>query len=395
MSRMRSSRRERFFSTLILLFSICAIILVAAIVVDAKLNRAADAPAQSTADFVDAGTPAPLTLKAADTPAPAETDAAETPAATPVPSETYDFLPVYTGADTEEKVVAVVLEDCSNAANLRTAASACAQMGAKLTLFPLGRVVMQQGMDDILRTCISDLGFEVENRTWSDSLIYRLSDSDMASEIWSPGIAVDYILDADYGMHLFHMRGGSGARDARTHSYLKQLGYDGIVNWTKSASGNDADALCAALKPGGIYAFTTSNEDLAKLGAFMQYASGRGYRFVTVNALLGFEENALTAAEDNILSRTLPAPKYDGPLYVEQRLGDRAYQVYLIQQRLAALGYLPADGADGVFGDSTGAALCEFQAASGLLASGVATTETQARLFADDAAAKASASYFN
>ena len=228
MSRMRSSRRERFFSTLILLFSICAVILAAAIVVDAKLNRAADAPALNTADFVDAGTPAPLTLKTADTPAPTEVpaDATEAPAATPVPSETYDFLPVYTGADTEEKVVAVVLEDCSNAANLRTAASACAQMGAKLTLFPLGRVVMQQGMDDILRTCISDLGFEVENRTWSDSLIYRLSDSDMASEIWSPGIAVDYILDADYGMHLFHMRGGSGARDARTHSYLKQLGYN-------------------------------------------------------------------------------------------------------------------------------------------------------------------------
>ncbi len=397
MSRMRSSRRERFFSTLILLFSICAIILVAAIVVDAKLNRAADAPALSTADFVDAGTPAPLTLKTADTPAPTEVpaDATEAPAATPVPSETYDFLPVYTGADTEEKVVAVVLEDCSNAANLRTAASACAQMGAKLTLFPLGRVVMQQGMDDILRTCISDLGFEVENRTWSDSLIYRLSDSDMASEIWSPGIAVDYILDADYGMHLFHMRGGSGARDARTHSYLKQLGYDGIVNWTKSASGNDADALCAALKPGGIYAFTTSDEDLAKLASFMQYASGRGYRFVTVNALLGFEENALTAAEDNILSRTLPAPQYDGPLYVEQRLGDRAYQVYLIQQRLTALGYLPADGADGVFGDSTSSALCEFQAASGILASGVATTETQTRLFADDAVSKTGASYFN
>ena len=80
---------------------------------------------------------------------------------------------------------------------------------------------------------------------------------------------------------------------------------------------------------------------------------------------------------------------------MEQRLGDRAYQVYLIQQRLAALGYLPADGADGVFGDSTSSALCEFQAASGILASGVATTETQTRLFADDAAAKASASYFN
>ena len=64
MSRMRSSRRERFFSTLILLFSICAIILVAAIVVDAKLNRAADAPALNTADFVDAGTPAPLVIAA-------------------------------------------------------------------------------------------------------------------------------------------------------------------------------------------------------------------------------------------------------------------------------------------------------------------------------------------
>ena len=91
-------------------------------------------------------------------------------------------------------------------------------------------------MDDIIRSCVRDLGFEVENRTWSNGQLYRLSETELAVEIWSADIAVDYVLGLDYDMHFFRMYGGSGARDTRTHAYLKQLGYDAIVTWTVSAS---------------------------------------------------------------------------------------------------------------------------------------------------------------
>ena len=81
----------------------------------------------------------------------------------------------------------------------------------------------------------------------------------------------------------------------------------------------------------------------------------------------------------------MPVLQDDAFLPVEMRLGDRSWQVLLIQQRLEALGYLAAGSADGVFGDGTSSAISQFQAVSGLLGTGVASTETQNRLFADDA----------
>lgn len=401
MAKMKASRRERFFSTLILLLVICLIILVLAIVADSKLSRPSDRPTQSVG-YETTSTPEPLTLSllhsptppAEPTPTPSPTPS---PTPTPIPEVVYDFLPVYTGAETEERIVAIVIEECENLDNLRMAIAGVHEIDptAKLTLFPLGQSVMKDGMKDILNLCVRQLGWQVENRTWSNALLHRLGNDQMSNEIWAPGIAVNYMLDADYKMHLFHMHGGSGTRDVRTHEYLKQLGYDGIVNWSRSAAKTDIDDLRRALKPGSIIAFTTSDSDLEKLSVFMNHAKEWDYRFVTVNELLGFEENTVGPAIEGLLAQTLPTLENYEPLYLEHRLNDRSYQIFLIQRRLGQLGYLPLDGADGVFGEATSAALSEFQAAAGLLGSGVATTETQIRLFAEDAPAKQMAELFN
>ena len=60
-----------------------------------------------------------------------------------------------------------------------------------------------------------------------------------------------------------------------------------------------------------------------------------------------------------------------------------------MQQRLAELGYLPAGGADGVFGESTSSAISKFQATAGMLGTGLCDAQTQTRLFAEDAPAYA------
>lgn len=385
MARNKYSWRERFYSFLISVLCICAAVLVVAIVIDSKLGGDEDVTVQPVVTEAQA-TPQPLTLRVA-TAVPTQA-----PEGTPVPTEEpeateppFEFLPVYKKVETEEKVIAITMDDCSHQANVRMAAVAAQNLGAKLTLFPIGKSVMEKGMSEILRTCVFDLGFEVENRSWSNGQLHRISETDLASEIWTADIAVDYVLEKDYDMHFFRPRGGLGTRDARTHSYLKQLGYDGIVTWSVAATEMDLDTLTNKLAPGNIYLFSSSRSDVEKLVPFMQYASERGYRMVTLNELLGYEANAVAEQSGDVLSQTMPLLQNYEPVRLSYKIGERAWQIFLIQDRLAALGYLPADGVDGVYGEGTSSAISAFQVNCGLMGTGVATTETQNRLFAEDA----------
>ena len=380
------SWRERFYSFLISIFCIAAAVLVVAIVADVKLNTGRKDAVQSTFQASEA-TPELLTLRAAEATATPETMATATPepVETAVPEPEFEFLPVYSRVNTTENVIAITLDDCSHLNNVKYAVLAARDAGAKLTLFPMGQNVMTESMGEVIRTCVFELGFEVENRTWSNALIYRLTDKELAAEIWSADVAVDYVLDKEYDMHLFRMRGGLGVHDARTHAYLKQLGYDAIVTWSVSGPDLTAEELKQALAPGKIYLFNSTEEDVQKLAELVQFAATRGYRMVTLNELLGYEENAYTDPETSILSKTMPLLENYEPLPMTHQIGDRAWQVLLIQKRLAELGYLSEEGADGVFGEGTSSAVSAFQVNCGMLGTGVATTETQLRLFADDA----------
>ena len=380
------SWRERFYSFLISIFCIAAAVLVVAIVADFKLNTGRKDAVQSTFQ-TSVTTPEPLTLRAAEATATPETVATATPEPleTGVPEPEFEFLPVYSRVNTTENVIAITLDDCSHLTNVKYAVQAAREAGAKLTLFPMGQNVMNESMGELIRTCVFELGYEVENRTWSNALIYRLTDKELAAEIWSADVAVDYVLDKEYDMHLFRMRGGLGVHDARTHAYLKQLGYDAIVTWSVSGPDLTVEELKQSLAPGKIYLFNSTEDDVKKLIEFVQFAATGGYRMVTLNELLGYEENAYTDPETSILSQTMPLLENYEPLPMTHQIGDRAWQVLLIQKRLAELGYLSEEGADGVFGAGTSSAVSAFQVNCGLLGTGVATTETQLRLFADDA----------
>jgi lysozyme family protein len=64
------------------------------------------------------------------------------------------------------------------------------------------------------------------------------------------------------------------------------------------------------------------------------------------------------------------------------KIGSRGDEVKLLQQRLAAKGFLPG-GQDGVFGPQTEDAVVQFQASHGLIADGVVGTRTWAALLAE------------
>lgn len=289
------------------------------------------------------------------------------------------YLPVVRRGETDEKVIAITVDDCYQVNNLKKILTVAHQNGGNLTLFPIGENLSKPGMAEVLRGCVYKLGDEVENHTWSHRRVFRLPESDMAAEIWKQRAALCKILGANYEQHFFRLMGGDGETDLRTHNYLDQLGYRGIASWSISGSDADMGQIKSALKPGAIFLFHCTDADTKKLADFIPYAASRGYKLVTLNRLMGYEDNALTPYTEEAMPR--PRPYRED--YRAHRLGDYAWNVVRLQNALRALGCLDMEGpSTGYFGQQTADALRQYQAQAGLPVTGVADSETLRRLSA-------------
>lgn len=290
----------------------------------------------------------------------------------------FEDLPIYHRAETNEKKIAITVDDCFQVNNLKTIVKTAYTNGGKLTLFPIGENISKPGMAEVLKKSVLQLGFEIENHTWSHQRVFRLSEEEMANEIWKQSQAVNQMLGVNYEQHFFRLMGGDGKHDQRTHNYLNQLGFRGIADWSISGSDASLEDIAKSLAPGQIYLFHTTDGDTEKLKKFIPYAVKQGYSLVTLNELLGYEENATS----EITQKSKPEPcayQYD---YRDNKKGDYAWSVVQMQNRLSQLGYLKLTApASGYYGDQTAQAVSAFQSEMGLNPTGIADKETQKKLF--------------
>ena len=318
--------------------------------------------------------------------------ATPTPSPTPVPSSTATgsvrptpdpdgYLPIYSKRETTEKIIAITVDDCFQADNLRQIVQCAIDNGAKLTILPIGQNLEHENLRQVIRYAYEN-GMELENHTYTHPAFYRMSDEEMAWEIYMNNRAVSETLGMDYQMHFMRTRGGDNRHDLRTHQYIEKMGYYGMAHWTMSGSSSSVETLKNTLAPGNVYLFHTTDNDLGKLLGFIPYATRQGYKLVTLNEMFGFPEN-----ETGPLSG-LDMPEPDPYVIEEYKLLNKKnnyiYDVYLLQKRLIELGWLH-DTADGVYGDNTYMAVGYFQKAIGMQPTGDATPETQEALYATDA----------
>lgn len=326
-------------------------------------------------------TPEP-TVAPAITAAPTVTLAPQATAET----EPFEYLPVVEHGSTEEKRICITVDDCFQMDNLKKIISCAYESGAKITLFPIGENIVRDGMSEILQACVFQLGYEVENHTYSHSRVFRLSEDEMAAQIWGQSYVLNQALGVNYQQHFFRLMGGDGENDQRTHNYLKQLGYYGIASWSYSGSDADISHIKARLKPGAIFLFHTTNADLPKILEFIPYAISEGYELVTLNEMFGLPDNEIT--DISTATTSAPEPQPYTPDYAEVKEGDYSWSVVLIQRKLAELGYLDSssktatkgDPADGVYGAGTAKAVKQYQQDHGLNPTGIADAETQKKL---------------
>lgn len=144
-------------------------------------------------------------------------------------------------------------------------------------------------------------------------------------------------------------------------------------------------------------AVKTLQQRLKELGYYKGSLQGT-FGELTEAALMDFQFTAnLTrtgvldrATYELIYSPNAPYKDYDDDDYTELKQGDSGEDVKRLQKRLIELGYM-GGGADGVYGSSTTSAIKAFQTMNKLTASGVATVETQQRLYSNDAIAQGGA----
>lgn len=275
------------------------------------------------------------------------------------------FLPVCYGKVTNEKVVALTIDDCNQADNLRQIVRTIYEAGGKATIFPIGYNVT--AVAGILQDAVN-MGFEIENHTWSHSGLYDVDDNVLAEEIYEQNAEVSRTLGVDYQMHFLRPRGGDNRYDQRTHAYMRQMGYYGIAYWAQVGTDSTATEIMRDLQPGNIILFHTTDEDLGTIRDLVPMLLAAGYDLVTLNELYGIPDN-----EQNVLGNydvVMPLEPY---ARVDQMLhqGDYLSDVLKMQVRLDELGYLNADDYNGYFGKKTKAALVDFQRDEGLDADGV------------------------
>lgn len=401
-----SKRAMGVLTVLTALAALAAIGLVCAIVIRDRAQTAQ--PSAAPEVFAEATPAAEIVLKAAtyvepSAGAPATTSGGiATPTPSPTPRPTLDaadpyaalrpmperegMLPIFTKAYTEEKVIAITVDECSGAAITTQFLDLAQEYGARLTLFPTGDNVMKSGMAEVMRRCVFQMNFEVENRGYSTiSRLYRCIDIMMVQEIWKQSVALSFVLGVKYEPHFLRVYGGLGENDPRTHAYLRQQGYMGVAHWTYSSAQLSRKGLSGKLKPGAVYSFRSNKDDLSLMRSLMEAARDEGYRMVTMNELFGYPNNKYYAVEGSLLSETIPAFSYDVMDFYDLFPGDASWAVYNMQLRLAQLGYMLESDVDGVFGDISSDAMRMFQAQSGRPASGAGDVGTLKALYAKDA----------
>lgn len=383
-NRRREYRRQQQKRKMLIAAAAAAIVIILVVVLILVLMpRGTDKPGAVKA-IAPTNSPTPTAeVSATATPQP-------TMAPTPVPANNYasnsvyrpaakdGWLPVFRKAETTEKIIAITVDDCFQAENLRTIVQTAIDNGGKLTIFPIGEVALREQQTQILKWAWEN-GMELENHTFTHNGLYDVSDERLAKEMYAQNLAISKILGVEYQGHFIRPRGGDAKDDQRIHAYAKQMGYYGVAHWNISGSGTKLGKLPEKLEPGAVYLFHTTDDDLAKLVRFIPYAVQQGYKLVTLNEMFGYPENETKPL-------TKPAEQYSIPPLnpydvkpVTYKQTSYAYGVFQIQQKLIALGYLEGE-ADGVYGPGCAMAVTKFQQANGLHVSGEADVVTQEKL---------------
>ena len=86
---------------------------------------------------------------------------------------------VFSEADTEEKIIAITVDDCFQADNLQKMVDKAIEVGGKFTIFPIGKNVLKKAQSEVLKYAWEH-GFELENHTFTHNGLFYATNEELA-----------------------------------------------------------------------------------------------------------------------------------------------------------------------------------------------------------------------
>ena len=317
--------------------------------------------------------PTPSATPFAPTPTPDVNTGSQRALSRPTPTAE-GFIPIFTKADTDENIIAITVDDCFQAENLKKIVDTAIANGGKLTIFPIGENAIKEAQAQTLKYAWEQ-GFELENHTYSHSGLYNSTAERLAEQVYKQQMALSSILGVEYHCHFLRPKGGDARRDQRMQMYAAQLGYYGIAHWSCAGSTSSDKEIAKALQPGAIYLFHTTDNDWQKLERFIPWVVQQGYQMVTLNEMFDYPDNETQPLTMDAKDYPVPtlAP-YEPVVYTPLKKTTYSWYAYLFQQKLIELGYLTGE-ADGIYGPTCEEAVKRYQREHNLEETGVADAE--------------------
>lgn len=199
-------------------------------------------------------------------------------------------LPIIWRKKDETKRIAVTIDDCFSADNMRTIMRLAEEYNADLTFFPKGETIKRNA--DLWRE-IYEKGYEIANHTYHHSNVSDLDEDKLRKTITMSEQALNEALGVNYHMTLFRCPTGDGMRETKLHKILTELGYQAVASWDNSGT-RDAQTVLKNAKPGQLILFHATNKDVERLKVVIPGLAQAGYEMVSVNTLYGKGPNKVT-----------------------------------------------------------------------------------------------------
>ena len=199
-------------------------------------------------------------------------------------------LPIIWRKKDETKRIAVTIDDCFSADNMRAIMRLAEEYNADLTFFPKGETIKRNA--DLWRE-IYEKGYEIANHTYHHSNVSDLDEDKLRKTITMSEEALNEVLGVNYHMTLFRCPTGDGMRESKLHKVLTELGYQAVASWDNSGT-RDAQTVLKNAKPGQLILFHATNKDVERLKVVIPGLAQAGYEMVSVNTLYGKSPNKVT-----------------------------------------------------------------------------------------------------
>ena len=184
----------------------------------------------------------------------------------------------------EEQKIAVTIDDCYHAEDVRAVLDILQANDVRATFFPIGKALKYE--DAALWQEVVASGCEIGNHSWGHTYLTKLSRQKIKFQMLRTQEKVDALLDCHYPMQVMHPP--MGKTNQKVEESVAAVGYLAVVKWDVSET--DPVKALAAVQNGSILLFHARKKDAECLSVLIPQLVAEGYQLVTVSELLGLPE---------------------------------------------------------------------------------------------------------